>query len=325
MSTKTTNAQQPRDIIVTTPRSKAHIAYEEAANCIKAGGGFYFRTFRHFMPKGLGVGSRIFYVDDGFITGYATVDSIREGDMTCDTSGDDWGYGYHYIMPAQSWTWIEPIPMAGFQGFKYSQLKPEQIKAIGGWLDPKPPRPATQPVVPKRLRPGMTPSLDRKGALLLPIAVYHEDDVDYLRRVGLSVQKVRDHYKVVLPEGWSLYPRKPHPQLHLHVLDKQRRSKAIIINRPSVRADGNWRTVKISIHRRYCYQFDASADGASLSLTAYDRRKRKKLFTTKLVSLPTQGEPAKGARFGATKKVDDLVRDVQQALYSHDRSWDFNH
>jgi len=39
-----------RDIVVTTPKNKVVVAAEEARQCIQAGGGFYFRTFRN-RPK----------------------------------------------------------------------------------------------------------------------------------------------------------------------------------------------------------------------------------------------------------------------------------
>ncbi|MBI4114298.1 MAG: hypothetical protein HY445_00460, partial [Candidatus Niyogibacteria bacterium] len=36
-----------QDIIITTPKNKTEIAEEEARQCIEAGSGFYFRTFRN--------------------------------------------------------------------------------------------------------------------------------------------------------------------------------------------------------------------------------------------------------------------------------------
>lgn len=123
------------DIIVTTPKNKMHIAAEEARQCIEAGGGFYFKTFRN-RPTKLKIGSRIFYVEDGYVRGFGVVSEIVEGNMICGTTGTDWGYGYHAIIQADSWKWIKPIPMKGFQGWRYFDAK--NIKVIGGWLDPKP-------------------------------------------------------------------------------------------------------------------------------------------------------------------------------------------
>jgi len=123
------------DIIVTTPKNQMTVAADEANQCITAGGGFYFRTFRS-RPAGLVVGTRIFYVEDGYVRGYAVVQEIVAGRrMVCGTTGRDWGEGYHAIMPADSWTWIKPIPMKGFQGWRYFV---EPVEDAGGWLDPKP-------------------------------------------------------------------------------------------------------------------------------------------------------------------------------------------
>lgn len=122
-------------IIVTTPRTMMAVAAKEAQQCIDAGGGSYFRTFRH-IPKELVIGVRIFYVEDGYIRGYGVVSEIINGNMRCGTTGRDWGEGYHVVMSADSWTWIKPIKMKGFQGWRY--FNDWDIEIIGSWMDPKP-------------------------------------------------------------------------------------------------------------------------------------------------------------------------------------------
>jgi hypothetical protein len=123
-----------KNIIVTTPKTQMDIAKQEAENCINNGGGYYFRTFRN-RPKELVIGSKVFYVEDGYIRGFGVVSNIVNGNMTCDVSGKDWGEGFHAIMDAKSWAWIKPIPMKGFQGWRYFNGNYEKI---GNWLDPKP-------------------------------------------------------------------------------------------------------------------------------------------------------------------------------------------
>lgn len=81
--------------------------------------------------------SRIYYVEDGFIRGFGTVSMIVDSPMTCDTTGRYWGQGIHAIFPANSWTWIKPIPMKGFQGYRYMAVD-QKIEVVGGWLDPRP-------------------------------------------------------------------------------------------------------------------------------------------------------------------------------------------
>jgi len=128
------------DIVVTTPKSEMPTAEQEARDCIAAAekglDPCYFRTFRR-KPKGLEGGSRIFYVEDGYIRGFATVREVVHADMECDTTGRDWGAGFHAIMPATSWQWIDPIPMRGFQGFRYF-TPPDSLRVIAGWRDPRP-------------------------------------------------------------------------------------------------------------------------------------------------------------------------------------------
>jgi len=127
--------EERSDIVVTTPKNKMRIAEEEARQCIQARGGFYFRTFRN-CPKKLAVGSRIFYVEDGFVRGFGVVSEVVHGRMTCGTTGQDWGLGHHAVMPADSWKWIRPVSMKGFQGWRY--FSHSRIQVVGSWLDPKP-------------------------------------------------------------------------------------------------------------------------------------------------------------------------------------------
>lgn len=131
----TESARQIKDIVVTTPKNKMNIAAEEARKCIEAGSGFYFRTFRN-KPRYLCVSSRIFYVEDGYVRGFGVVSEVVEGNMHCDTTGYDWGDGYHAVMQANSWKWLRPIPMRGFQGWQYFEVN--NIKVVGNWRDQKP-------------------------------------------------------------------------------------------------------------------------------------------------------------------------------------------
>lgn len=125
-----------KDIIVTTPKAASELAAREAAQCLANNGGFYFRTFR-VKPTELEVGSKIFYVEDGYVRGFAVVSQIVNGAMQCETSGRDWGQGWHAIMDATSWQWIKPLPMLGFQGWRYFDA-PADIKIVGDWRAPKP-------------------------------------------------------------------------------------------------------------------------------------------------------------------------------------------
>ena len=135
------------DIVVTTPRGESANSAAEAACCIAAGGGNYFRTLSR-APRDLSVGDRVFYVEDGYVRGYARVSKIGgAGGMTCQTTGRRWVGGCVVVMPADSWRWIKPLRMRGFQGWRYWSAAVDavggfceigRVEEVGGWLDSKP-------------------------------------------------------------------------------------------------------------------------------------------------------------------------------------------
>ncbi len=130
------------DILITTPKKEMANSAAEAEQIKAAGHGNYFRTFTGNTPKGIKVGSRVFYTEDGYIRGYCRVSEIVVGDsLTCDTTGRKWGPGTHLIMNARTWTWIRPVPYKGFQGWRYLPLAEIDICEVGGWLHPKPATP----------------------------------------------------------------------------------------------------------------------------------------------------------------------------------------
>lgn len=113
-------------------------AAEEARQCTEAGGGTYFRFFR-IKFKRLQTGSRIFYIEDGHIRGFAFVTGIiHSKQLRCDVTGKRWGEGWYAIMPADSWKWIKPIARKGFMGHQAMIQIAKKVQVIGGWLDEKP-------------------------------------------------------------------------------------------------------------------------------------------------------------------------------------------
>jgi hypothetical protein len=129
-----------RNIIITTPKGQAKTAAKEAQDVIKAGGGYYFRKFSYKI-NGLGPDSKVFYVLNGHIRGYCVIEKFEHrDDIRCQTTGRRWLAGWYAIMRADSWKWIRPIPMGGFQGWRYADkyIAPEEMEPIGDWLDPMP-------------------------------------------------------------------------------------------------------------------------------------------------------------------------------------------
>ena len=131
------------DIIVTTPKNQMANAAREAADCIAAGGGEYFRRFPWSYYPRIRPGERVYYVEDGYVRGYAVVSRVLHSPtgQTCDTTGRRWPAGFYVFMDAATWRWIRPIPMHGFQGFRYAAhtlMACEQVVDVGGWLDRRP-------------------------------------------------------------------------------------------------------------------------------------------------------------------------------------------
>jgi hypothetical protein len=125
------------DIIVTTPKSQMANAAQEAADVIADGGGEYFRRFPHSQAPKVKPGDRVYYVENGWITGYAVVtrtDDPRHTGVTCDTTMRTWPPGFYVFMDATTWRWIRPIPMKGFQGFRYTGLERTPILPEGVYL-----------------------------------------------------------------------------------------------------------------------------------------------------------------------------------------------
>ena len=128
------------DIVVTTPKTKMREAAQEAEDCIADGQGFYFRRFAR-LPKALRVGDRVYYVENGFVRGFALVTELRyeEHDRVCETTGRWFSPGAYIFMDATTWKWIEPVPMGGFQGWRwrYATAQWRKRDIIGDWRTPR--------------------------------------------------------------------------------------------------------------------------------------------------------------------------------------------
>jgi len=104
------------DIIVTTPKSQIHAAANEAKDALAGKVHYYFRVFNK-NPKKLQQGDKVFYVENGYITGFATVYGFAnmEGTLLCQTQNKEWNGEVVVWMRCDSWNWIKPIKMKGFQ------------------------------------------------------------------------------------------------------------------------------------------------------------------------------------------------------------------
>lgn len=133
-----------KDIVVTTPKTRMEAAAREAKEAretIQAGGeSWYFRNLGKGKPKHFFEGGRVYYVEDGWVRGFAKCFALTPDPKgkTCVTTGQRFKPGWYACMDPKSWTWILPIEMEGFQGWRYWKVHPRKISPAGGWLAPKP-------------------------------------------------------------------------------------------------------------------------------------------------------------------------------------------
>jgi hypothetical protein len=123
-----------KNILVTTPKSESKNAILEANDCLNSGGGYYFRSMAK-KPKDLFPGSKVFYVDNEYIRGFAVVEKIEKNEMICSTTGRSFGTNWNVLMRADSWKWIKPILHKGFQGYRYFD---REVEIVGNWKDKMP-------------------------------------------------------------------------------------------------------------------------------------------------------------------------------------------
>ena len=143
------------DIGVTTPNSQREASAREAADCLRHNEGWYFRRFAPTQTPRVVKGDRVYYVEDGYIRGFAVVDRVQFAyeAQRCDTTGRQWAPGVYVFMDAASWNWIGRIPMKGFRGFRYVHYrdggqftrewmmlggKDYAVSIVGGWKMPRP-------------------------------------------------------------------------------------------------------------------------------------------------------------------------------------------
>lgn len=103
------------DILVTTPKTAHELAAQEAEFVAKHPDAYWFRTIKG--KPNIRVGERVYYVDNGQITGYGVIFDIEHGEMECEATGKVYE-GTH--LKQRKWFPLKkPVPFSGFQGFRY--------------------------------------------------------------------------------------------------------------------------------------------------------------------------------------------------------------
>lgn len=114
------------DLIITWPKSRPLQSYlDELAKAEKAGLVINYRV-AHVPAFGFGAWAgrpgRCYVVHDGAVRGYNEILYVthrEEGEVTDPLTDQSWPAG-NYIVRDPRWYPINPVPMAGFRGFRYA-------------------------------------------------------------------------------------------------------------------------------------------------------------------------------------------------------------
>ncbi len=107
--------QLNRDIIITLPKSVSWDEYEKELAAVKDGNQTLNFKVNNF-PK-TSNGNKCYLVYNGQIKGWMEITGLSEKEFTCSTTGNKWKG--KFIERSGPFHKINPIPMKGFQGFRY--------------------------------------------------------------------------------------------------------------------------------------------------------------------------------------------------------------
>lgn len=109
-----------KNIIITVPKTIKWSDYEKELEKVKDG-----TETMHFklpgMPK-VGPGNKCYLVYDGHILGWMKIVGTKKGGFTCTTTGKEWPDGNYVSRSGPFHKLDKPIPMKGFQGFRYANF-----------------------------------------------------------------------------------------------------------------------------------------------------------------------------------------------------------
>ena len=115
IKTKLREALESKDVIATLPKTIKWSDYEKELEAVKNGNNvmnFKVSSFPNTAP-----GNKFYIVHDGFIKGWMKIVGLSEENFTCSTTGKKWSG--KFVQRSGPFNYIEPIPMKGFQGFRY--------------------------------------------------------------------------------------------------------------------------------------------------------------------------------------------------------------
>lgn len=104
------------NIIITVPKSIPWAQYEKELKAVENGDQVMnFKVPR--LPKQASVGDRCYICYNGNVIGWMSIVGLVEKDFVCSTTGRHWKG--NFVQRSGKFNKITPVPMKGFQGFRY--------------------------------------------------------------------------------------------------------------------------------------------------------------------------------------------------------------
>lgn len=119
---------ESNSIMVTLPSSVKWDEYRKELNKAEKGESLNFKVSN--FPKNIKEGDRCYIVHEGQIKGWMSISGLQEDDFECTTTGKKWKG--KFIQRSGKFNYIDPIPMKGFQGYRY--FKMEEAKTYKTFL-----------------------------------------------------------------------------------------------------------------------------------------------------------------------------------------------
>lgn len=105
-----------KDIIITLPSKIKWEEYQKELDSVKDGNAVLNFKVSYF-PKETDVGCKCYLLHCVYIIGWMKIVGLEENDFTCEVTGRVWKG--KFIQRSGDFHQITPIPMKGFQGFRY--------------------------------------------------------------------------------------------------------------------------------------------------------------------------------------------------------------
>lgn len=107
------------NIIITIPASIKWEDYQKELDVVKDG--THIINYKApFLPRNVKIGDRCYIVHNKFIRGWMKIVGLVQGGFTCTTTGNRWEG--NFIQRSGEFHSINPVPMQGFQGIRYTEL-----------------------------------------------------------------------------------------------------------------------------------------------------------------------------------------------------------